>query len=117
MTTFARRITIPVMLMFAVLFGASVSGIAVAALGEAHMNHAQNFLNSALVELNAARHDKAGHREAAIRLGPNRMVRGAAAKFRPASPPATSPATTSSFPRPNPRRGAGSFFALAEISG
>jgi hypothetical protein len=68
MTTFARRITIPVMLMFAVLFGASVSGIAVAALGEAHMNHAQNFLNSALVELNAARHDKAGHREAAIRL-------------------------------------------------
>jgi hypothetical protein len=56
------------MLMFAVLFGASVSGIAVAALGEAHMNHAQNFLNSALVELNAARHDKAGHREAAIRL-------------------------------------------------
>ena len=52
-------------LVCAMLFGAIVGGVAVAAT-QVHMRNAQGDLQSALDQLNAANPDKAGHRVNAI---------------------------------------------------
>jgi hypothetical protein len=49
----------------AMLFGAVVGGVAVAAT-QVHMQNARGDLQSALAQLNAANADKAGHRVNAI---------------------------------------------------
>ena len=54
-------------LALAVLFGAVVGGVAVAAT-QVHMRNALTDLQSALTQLNTAQADKAGHRENAIKL-------------------------------------------------
>lgn len=54
-------------LALAVLFGAVVGGVAVAAT-QVHMRNALTDLQSALTQLNVAQADKAGHRENAIKL-------------------------------------------------
>lgn len=54
-------------LVCALLFGAVVGGVAVAAT-QVHMVNARNDLQSALDQLNAANADKGGHRVNAIKL-------------------------------------------------
>ena len=53
--------------VFAMLLGAVVGGVAVAAT-QVHMNNALKDLESALNQLNIAQADKAGHRQQAIKL-------------------------------------------------
>ncbi len=53
--------------VFAMLIGAVVGGVAVAAT-QVHMNNALKDLQSALYQLNTAQADKAGHRQQAIKL-------------------------------------------------
>jgi hypothetical protein len=66
MTTYVRRISLPVLFVAGMVFGSAMTGVAFAY--QSHMFAARVALNNALTQLNAAIPDKGGHRVNAIRL-------------------------------------------------
>jgi hypothetical protein len=65
-TKVSRKLGLPVLFLSGVLFGSSLTGVALAY--QSHMFAARAALNNALAQLNAALPDKAGHRVNAINL-------------------------------------------------
>ena len=67
MKAIASRLGVaPFLFCAGLLLGSSFTGVALAYQG--HMHAAERGLNVALTQLNAAEHDKAGHRDQAIGL-------------------------------------------------